>query len=128
MTNRFHSTPVVFACLKCGQAYRAIQQGIPHERPGRFDCIKCNAEVHTWRGFFDFAEWETITLGPSDPFAREPHYEVLEAADQSFTVKIYGGEGAEATVTQFASREEAVAWVRNERRKIRLEGGGKSST
>jgi peptide subunit release factor 1 (eRF1) len=57
MPDRLRSTAVIFACPKCGQAYRATQQRFPYERPGRFDCIKCNAEVHAWRGFFDFVDW-----------------------------------------------------------------------
>jgi hypothetical protein len=110
---------VIFVCPKCGQPYRATQQRYSYERPGRFDCIKCNAQVHEWRGVFDFTNWQAVVSGGSaDQALSEPHYEVLAADDGMFTVKIHAGEGAHGSVTQFGSREEAVEWVREQRRKL----------
>ena len=51
----------------------------------------------------------------------EPQYKILEADDGTFTVEIYGGDGADAAVTQFSSREEAVEWVREDRRRLGID-------
>ena len=52
---------VIFQCPACKQAYRALQERFPYERPGRFDCIECNSEVHAWTGFFDYTGWKAVT-------------------------------------------------------------------
>jgi hypothetical protein len=64
---------VIFVCAKCGQPYRATQERFPYERPGRFDCVKCSAPVHSWRGFFDFAEWTPEDLENDDPAGNHRH-------------------------------------------------------
>jgi hypothetical protein len=65
---------VIFICAKCGQPYRAIQERFSYERPGRFDCVKCSAPVHSWRGFFDFAEWTPEAMeGPKTPTGIDPN-------------------------------------------------------
>jgi predicted RNA-binding Zn-ribbon protein involved in translation (DUF1610 family) len=61
MTKR-STTTVIFCCPKCGITYRAIQDRFPDERPGRFDCVDCNAEVHAWTGFYDFTCWKAMTI------------------------------------------------------------------
>jgi hypothetical protein len=58
-------TIVIFCCLACHQAYEATQERYPYERPGRFDCIECNAEVHAWSGFFDYTGWKALALSPA---------------------------------------------------------------
>jgi hypothetical protein len=58
-------TFVIFACPKCRQAYRAVQERYPYERHGRFDCIECNAEVYAWKGFFDYTGWKAYTPEPA---------------------------------------------------------------
>ena len=35
---------------------------LPYLRPGRFDCIHCNAKVHSWDGIVDYVSWEAITV------------------------------------------------------------------
>jgi hypothetical protein len=57
----FRPTIVIFACPECRQTYRATQERCLKERPGRFDCIDCNAEVHSWRGTFDYAGWQATS-------------------------------------------------------------------
>ena len=52
---------------------------------------------------------------------RETRYEILEDDDGTFTVEIFGGDGADAAVTQFGSREEAVEWVREDRRRLGID-------
>jgi hypothetical protein len=53
MTRRT-KTIVIFSCPKCGIAFRATQEQFPYERPVRFDCVDCNAGVHSWTGLYDF--------------------------------------------------------------------------
>ena len=55
---------ITFVCLKCGRGYRATQEQFPYERPGRFDCKDCNAEVHSWTGVYDFIGWKAIETKP----------------------------------------------------------------
>jgi len=62
MTSRAPIT-VLFVCPKCGRGYCAIQEQFPYERPGRFDCIDCNTEVHSWTGVYDFIGWKAMTFG-----------------------------------------------------------------
>jgi hypothetical protein len=45
-----HKLAVILFCPKCGKVYRASQERFPQGRPGLFDCINCNAQVHQWRG------------------------------------------------------------------------------
>jgi hypothetical protein len=79
---------VIFVCPKCGQPYRATQERFSYAKAGRFDCIECNAEVHEWRGVFDFTNWEAVVSeGSADQALSEPHYEVLAAEDGKFTVE-----------------------------------------
>jgi hypothetical protein len=42
---------VIFACPTCRQGTRPLRSGT-RPKPGRFDCIKCNAEIHAWTGFY----------------------------------------------------------------------------
>jgi hypothetical protein len=113
------STVVLFACPKCKQPYRTTQSRFSYERPGRFDCIKCNVQVHAWSGFFDFMEWKAVVVdGSNGKIAlNEPHYHVRQAENGTFTVETYDGSGGgEASIATFDSRERAVEWVREQRR------------
>ena len=56
------NTIVIFACPKCGIVYRATQLKLPYERPGRFDCVDCMAEVHSWTDLYDFTDWKAMTI------------------------------------------------------------------
>jgi hypothetical protein len=47
----------------------------------------------------------------------ETQYEILEAADGTFSVLMRCENGADAEVSLFCSREEAVRWVAYQRRK-----------
>jgi hypothetical protein len=47
-----------FACPTCGLGYLGIKKPFPFERAGRFDCIVCNTEVHSWCGNYDFDHWK----------------------------------------------------------------------
>jgi hypothetical protein len=114
--NNHRSTVVIFACHKCGQPYRTTQQRFPYERPGRFDCIKCNAQVHAWRGFFDFMDWNAIAPDGTGQIAKsERHYHVIQAENGSVTVNIYADDGKEASTMSFDSRERALDWIREQR-------------
>jgi predicted RNA-binding Zn-ribbon protein involved in translation (DUF1610 family) len=47
-------TSEVFLCPKCGLAFRAIRGQFPDKRAGRFECIDCRTEVHSWSGVYDY--------------------------------------------------------------------------
>jgi hypothetical protein len=113
------STVVLFACPKCKQPYRTTQSRFSYERPGRFDCIKCNVQVHAWSGFFDFMEWKAVVVDESNGkiAMNEPHYHVRQAENGAFTVETYDAcGGGEISIVTFDSRERAVEWVRKQRR------------
>ena len=47
---------------KCGLGYKATQEHVPGNNAGRFECITCFAEVHSWSGVYDYAEWKAIKM------------------------------------------------------------------
>jgi hypothetical protein len=47
---------------KCGLGYRAI---FPVRRAGRFECIDCRTEVHSWSGVYDYIGWKAIVMQPA---------------------------------------------------------------
>ena len=51
-------TTVVFACLKCGTIYQALQRRGPGTHFGVFNCITCHTEVYAWNGLYDFLDWQ----------------------------------------------------------------------
>jgi len=51
----------------------------------------------------------------------EPQYEIFEADDGTFAVGIHGGDGADAVITKFGSRQDAEDWVREQRRKLGID-------
>jgi hypothetical protein len=84
-----------------------------------FDPRGCGAQNRRMRQLADpLCSKEEGMVAKGRPKMSEPQYEVLEADDGTFTVEIYGRDGADAVVTQFSSREEAVEWVREQRRKL----------
>ena len=53
-----------FTCPKCGLGYQAIKEWFPDDvSGGRFECIECFAEVHSWSGLYDYIGW--IPVGRS---------------------------------------------------------------
>lgn len=59
-------TFVNFACPACNQVYRATQERFAYVRPGRFDCIECNAEVYAWRSHCDYTGWQAVASKRSE--------------------------------------------------------------
>jgi hypothetical protein len=55
---------VLFSCPKCGLGYQAMQEHVPKTIAGRFVCMDCAAEVHTWSGFYDFIVWKPMKMEP----------------------------------------------------------------
>jgi hypothetical protein len=55
---------VIFACPTCRQGTRPLRSGT-RPKPGRFDCIKCNAEIHAWTGFYHSAEAQLLWVFPA---------------------------------------------------------------
>jgi hypothetical protein len=55
---------VHFTCPKCGLGYKATQEHVPGNNAGRFECINCFAEVHSWSGVYDYAAWKAIKMRP----------------------------------------------------------------
>src|SRR4030081_1348846 len=56
--------PARFTCPKCGLGYQAIKEWFPDDvSGGRFECIECFAEVHSWTGLYDYIGW--IPVGRS---------------------------------------------------------------
>jgi hypothetical protein len=55
-------TVVIFICPKCSVLYRTEQETFTQDSAGHFDCIDCNAEVHAWRGRYDFVRWKAMTI------------------------------------------------------------------
>jgi len=53
-------TTSVFSCPKCGRIYQATQKHVAEKRAGRVDCQNCGTVIHTWYGFFRYADWEAI--------------------------------------------------------------------
>src|SRR5665213_1853012 len=51
---------VIFCCPNCDLIYQATQERAPG-RGGRFDCMKCNAEIHRWSGEYDFVVWRPLS-------------------------------------------------------------------
>ena len=58
-------TSEVFLCPKCGLGYRVIRVQFPEMRPGRFECIDCRTEVHSWSGVYDYIGWKAIVMKPA---------------------------------------------------------------
>jgi hypothetical protein len=53
-----------FTCPNCGLAYLAIREWFcPDTSGGRFECIDCFAEVHSWSGPNDYIGWTPTTFG-----------------------------------------------------------------
>jgi hypothetical protein len=48
----------------------------------------------------------------------EPQYEIFEATDGTFAVEIRGGDGSDATITKFDSKQGAMDWVTEQLRKL----------
>jgi predicted RNA-binding Zn-ribbon protein involved in translation (DUF1610 family) len=53
-------TTVVFSCPKCGRIYQATQEHVAEKRAGGVDCQDCGTVIHTWYGFFRYADWKAI--------------------------------------------------------------------
>jgi hypothetical protein len=51
----------------------------------------------------------------------ESQYEIFEANDGTFEVEIRGGDGGDAVIRKFDSRQDAVDWVREQRRKLGID-------
>jgi hypothetical protein len=47
-----------FKCPRCGLGYRGVKEPFPFLRAGRFDCVGCTTEVHSWYGNFDYISWK----------------------------------------------------------------------
>jgi hypothetical protein len=45
------------SCPKCGLRYLATREWSPETVGGRFECIRCFAEVHSWSGDQDYSGW-----------------------------------------------------------------------
>ena|SRR6267142_5924991 len=58
-------TREIFSCPKCGLGYGAIRAQFPDKRAGRFECIDCFAEVHSWSGVYDCIGWKAIVMEPA---------------------------------------------------------------
>jgi hypothetical protein len=58
-------TSKLFWCPNCGLAYRAIRAQFPERRAGRFECIDCRTEVHSWSGAYDYIRWKAIVMKPA---------------------------------------------------------------
>jgi predicted RNA-binding Zn-ribbon protein involved in translation (DUF1610 family) len=57
-------TKVIFACPQCDLAHEVTQTHSRTKKAGGFDCADCGAAVHSWYGFFDFADWRAIKMNP----------------------------------------------------------------
>jgi predicted RNA-binding Zn-ribbon protein involved in translation (DUF1610 family) len=57
-------TRVIFACPQCNLAHEVTQTRSRTKKAGGFDCADCGAAVHSWYGFFDFADWRAIRMHP----------------------------------------------------------------
>jgi hypothetical protein len=57
----------LFVCPKCGIGYRAICEQQHSEQSGRFDCIDCRVEVHSWSGMYDYTDWKAVMMKPMSP-------------------------------------------------------------
>jgi transcription elongation factor Elf1 len=57
----------LFTCAKCGIIYRAICEQRSSEQSGRFDCIDCHIEVHSWSGTQDYTGWKAVVMKPLAP-------------------------------------------------------------
>jgi transcription elongation factor Elf1 len=57
----------LFTCPKCGIIYRAICEQQSSEQNGRFDCIDCRTEVHSWSGTHDYTGWKAVVMKPITP-------------------------------------------------------------
>jgi hypothetical protein len=55
------------------------------------------------------------------PGMSESQYEIFEPGDGTFAVEVHGGDGDDATMTGFASRQDAEDWVREQRRKLGID-------
>jgi hypothetical protein len=61
---------------------------------------------------------ETDRFRAHIPGMSESQYEIFEANDGTFEVEIRGGDGSDAVITKFDSRQDAVGWVREQRQKL----------
>lgn len=53
----FTRTIESFTCPGCGLDYQGTKEPFPFACAGRFDCIQCAAEIHTWSGRHDYTRW-----------------------------------------------------------------------
>jgi hypothetical protein len=51
----------------------------------------------------------------------ESQYDIFKADDGTFAVEVRGGDGDDATITGFASRQDAADWVSEQRRKLGID-------
>jgi len=70
-----NETAEQFECKRCDILYRTKRSLIAIKIGGRFSCIACNAEIHEWRGYHDYAEWRALNwtswlqIGEQEPSA-----------------------------------------------------------
>jgi hypothetical protein len=51
-----------FTCPKCGMEYLAVREWFSDGQGGRFDCVECFAEVHSWTSPNDYLGWTPTTF------------------------------------------------------------------
>ena len=54
---------VFFSCPNCAAVYKAVQELHPDVTAGRFSCKQCGIEVRSWRGRYDYSDWQ-LWLAP----------------------------------------------------------------
>ena len=54
---------VFFSCPNCAAVYKAVPECIRTSRRGRFSCKQCGIEVRSWRGRYDYSDWQ-LWLAP----------------------------------------------------------------
>jgi predicted RNA-binding Zn-ribbon protein involved in translation (DUF1610 family) len=53
-------TPVYFSCPFCNLIFRTKQVRTTEHAIGKFQCVKCQAVVHSWAGNHDYLLWKPI--------------------------------------------------------------------
>ncbi len=72
-----------FTCPKCGLGYQAIKEWFPDDvSGGRFECIECFAEVHSWTGLYDYIGLHLVVH--QGPKACSVHFTVSATCRISF--------------------------------------------
>ena len=52
------------------------------------------------------------------PVLSDRQYEIFEFTDGTFAVEVRGGDGSDATITKFDSKQGAMDWVTEQLRKL----------